>query len=141
VPVKLPKRSLRYAQFRLPKVKGDEVDAEVAVFKNLGGTVEQNINRWKLQFIPPKGKTIKEATKISKVKVGGVEATYVEIQGTFTPPKFDPTFGGKRWPNFRLVAVQLQGPDNLYHIKLTGPADTVAHYKKGFDEWLKGFKK
>jgi hypothetical protein len=40
-----------------------------------------------------------------------------------------------------MLAVQFEGPDNPYHIKLTGPAKTVDEAKKGFDEWLKGFKK
>ena len=47
----------------------------------------------------------------------------------------------KRKPGYRMLAVQFEGPDNVYHIKLTGPAKTVGEAKKGFDEWLKGFKK
>ena len=39
------------------------------------------------------------------------------------------------------MAVQFEGPSDVYHIKFTGPAKTVAEQKKAFDEWLKGFKK
>jgi hypothetical protein len=136
-----PASSMRFAEFRLPAVKGDKHDAELALFRNAGGDVKANIARWKKAFIPPKGKTIDEVTRITKVKIGGREATYVDIQGTLSPAPFDPRWKGKRWPEFRLLAVQFQGPDNLYHIKLTGPARTVEHYKKGFDSWLAGFKK
>ena len=41
----------------------------------------------------------------------------------------------------RLVAIHFQGPKEVYHIKLTGPAKTVDNYKKGFEDWLKGYKK
>jgi hypothetical protein len=40
-----------------------------------------------------------------------------------------------------MLAVHFDGPDNVYHIKLTGPEQTVEAYKKGFDDWLRGFKK
>ena len=39
-----------------------------------------------------------------------------------------------------MLGVVFEGADNTYHIRLVGPADTVEHYKKGFDEWLKNFK-
>ena len=136
-----PASSMRFTEFRLPAVKGDKSDAELALFRNAGGDVKSNIRRWKNAFIAPKGKTIDEVTKITKIKIGGREATYVDIHGTLNPAPFDPRWKGKRWPDFRLLAVQFQGPDNLYHIKLTGPAKTVEHYKKDFDAWLKGFKK
>ena len=38
-----------------------------------------------------------------------------------------------------MVAIYFEGNDP-YQIRLTGPAATVEHYKKGFDEWVKGFK-
>jgi hypothetical protein len=39
-----------------------------------------------------------------------------------------------------MLAVQFEAKSNPYHIKLTGPADTVEHYKQGFDDWLQNFK-
>jgi hypothetical protein len=39
-----------------------------------------------------------------------------------------------------MLGVHFEAEKNPYHIKLIGPAKTVEHYKKGFDEWLKGFK-
>jgi hypothetical protein len=135
-----PGSKMRFAEFRLPKVKDDKIDAEVGLFKNAGGSLRDNIKRWKAAFRAPEGKDIDDVTKVTEMKIGGKKATMVDVRGTFQPPPFTPKFGGKKWPNFRRIAVQLDG-DDLYHIILTGPADTVEHYKKGFDEWLKGFKK
>src|SRR5262249_43214827 len=52
------KGPLRFMQFRLPKAKGDDRDAELVIFKNIGGSAQQNIDRWKGQFKPPAGKKI-----------------------------------------------------------------------------------
>jgi hypothetical protein len=136
-----PKGKMRFAQFKLPRVKDDKVDAELVIFQNAGGGVKENLQRWKNQFSAPGGKSIDDAVKVKDMKIAGHKATYVDIRGTYNPPPFNPTFGGKKWPHFRMLAIQFEGPDNLYHILLTGPAATVEHHKKAFDEWLKGFKK
>jgi hypothetical protein len=135
-----PSSNMRFLQFRLPKVEGDKEDAEVQLFRNAGGTVKDNLKRWKDQFIPPEGKQIDDVAKVSELKIGGNEATMLDIQGTWKSPQFDPKYKGARLENFRLIGVQFGVKENGYHIKLVGPAKTVEHYKKGFDEWLKAFK-
>jgi len=139
VAVKLKAGGMRHAQFRLPKAEGDKEDAEIAIFK-LGGSTKQNIDRWKAQFSPPKGKTLDDVAKQTTLKIGGHKATQLDISGTYKAPFFDPTFKGNK-ANFRLVGIQLEGPDNNYQIKLLGPAKTVEKHKKAFDAWVKGFKK
>jgi hypothetical protein len=137
--IKVKEGGMRYAQFRLPKATGDKEDAEIAIFK-LGGSTRQNIDRWKAQFAPPRGKTLDDVAKETKLKIGGHSATQLDISGTYKAPPFDPTFKGNK-EDFRLVGIQLEGPDNNYQIKLLGPAKTVEKHKKAFDEWIKGFKK
>ena len=39
-----------------------------------------------------------------------------------------------------MIGIHFEGPKEVYHIKLTGPAKTIDHYKKGFEQWIKGFK-
>jgi hypothetical protein len=141
-----PKGTMRIVEFRLPKVKDDKVDADLAVFSS-GGTTKQVVDRWKDQFTPPKGKKIADVAKVREMKVGGLKATYLQIEGTYKAPPFDPKFGDfksrklKAWPEFRMLAVQVNGSEKNYQIKLIGPAKTVEHYRKGFEDWLKGFKK
>jgi hypothetical protein len=142
-----PKSKLRMMEFRLPRAKGDKVDADLGIF-NIGGKVETNVKRWKDQFIPPKGKTIDDVAKVKEIKVGGSKATYVQLRGTYKAPFFDPKFGDRKgmkpklWRNFRMLAVQFTGPEKgTYQIKLIGPSDTVEKYQKAFEDWLKGFKK
>ena len=137
-----PSNRMRYAQFRLPRVKGDEHDAELVIFKGLGGSAEANIRRWKEQFQPPAGKTIDDIAKVEKIKVGDRPALYLDVRGTylFKAQPFNPNAKAEQRPNSRMLAVHLDGKNDVYHIKLTGPANTVTHYKQGFDDWLKAFK-
>src|SRR6516162_7886276 len=46
--------------FRIPAVKDDPRDAELVIFSfnGGGGSVEDNVERWKKQFLPPAGKRI-----------------------------------------------------------------------------------
>jgi hypothetical protein len=137
-----PESQMRLSQFKLPKAKGDSNDAELVIFKGLGGSARDNISRWKGQFTAPEGKSIDDVAKVTEIKIGGREATMLDVQGTYLFKKrpFDPMEKGEKRPDYRMLAIQFNGPSNPYHIKLVGPAKTIEQYKKGFDEWLGNFK-
>ncbi|HLW68434.1 MAG TPA: hypothetical protein VKS79_24160 [Gemmataceae bacterium] len=133
----------RAAQFTIPKVDGDVKDAELVVYffgKGQGGGVDANIKRWQQQIMPPEGKKIEDVMKKDTFKVGDVNVTEIELQGTYEAP----TFGGKQKPekisNARMIGVVFESPNGPYYFKLVGPAKTVEANKKGFDEWVKNFK-
>jgi len=135
----------RLKQYRLPAVKDDKDNAEVVIFhfgQGQGGSASENIKRWKGMFVPPEGKTIDDVTKIDKMKVSGNDVTYVDLRGTyiFRPRPQAPDSETARRPNYRMLAVVFESEKGPYFIRLVGPADTVEYYKKGYDEWLKGFK-
>ena len=136
-----PANTMRFMQFKLPKVKDDKEDAEIIIFK-LGGSSQANIKRWMEQFIPPEGKKIDDVAKVTEMKIGVLDAFYLDIHGTykFKDQPFNPKSKEVRRANTRMLAVQIEGKTSPYQIRLTGPAQTVEHYKKGFDEWLKAFK-
>lgn len=138
--VKLPGNSMRFLQFRLAAAKGDKDDAELVIFK-LGGSARDNVKRWQSQFTPPRDKSVDEASKVTEMKIAGHNATMLDITGTYNAPPFDPTYKGKKMADFRLIGIQLDGPENTYQIKLLGPAKTIEQNKKDFDAWIKAFKK
>ena len=137
-----PSNKMRFMQFKLPKVGDDKDDAELVIFKGLGGSAEANVKRWKDQFQPPAGKTADESAKVEKVKVAGNEGLYLDVTGSyaFKAAPFDPNSKTEKRDNYRMLAIHFEGPKEIYHIKVTGPAKTVESYKKGFDEWFKGLK-
>jgi hypothetical protein len=136
-----PSSNLRFAQFRLPKVKDDKDDAQLVIFKGIPDTVKGNIERWQKDFLPPKGKKTEDISKVTEIKLGTKDATYVDVQGTYlfkTRPR-DPNEKAQERKDYRLLGVIYQGKSS-YQIRLIGPEATVEHYKKGFDEWVKNFK-
>ena len=138
-----PSNRMRYAQFKVPKAKDDKEDAELVIFKGLGGSSKANIDRWKKQFVPPAGKKIDDVSKVTEIKIGGLPATMLDVSGTFNynPAPFNPRSKTEARPNYRMIAIHFEGPKEIYHIKLTGPAKTIEAAKKDFDAWLQGFKK
>ena len=139
---KMPSNKMRFMQFELPKVKGDKEDAELVVFKGLGGSAMANITRWKDQFVAPKGKSADDISKETEIKIGDKAATQVVVTGTFkyNPAPFNPRSKNELRPDYKMIAIHFEGPKDIYHIKLTGPTKTIESYEKGFDAWIKGFK-
>jgi hypothetical protein len=137
-----PSNRLRLMQFRLPKQKNDNDDAELVVFQDITGTPEQNIKRWKDTFNPPEGKKIEDVAKVTEIMIGGSKAPYLDLSGTYKYkfPPFDPNAKVMLKPDYRMLGIQYDGKNNTYHFKLVGPAKTVEYYKKGFDEWLAALK-
>lgn len=137
-----PSNTMRYAQFKLPKAEKDARDAEVVIFKGITGSAKANIDRWKLQFRPPEGKTIDDVAKVTDLKVGDAELKYLDVQGTylFKAAPFDPNAKTTPLANYRMVAVVFDTKETPYHIRMVGPEKTVTGYKQGFDDWLKAFK-
>jgi hypothetical protein len=140
-----PTSAMRLYQFRLSPIGDDKDNAEIVIFyfgSGQGGSAADNIKRWKGFFVPPQGKTIEEASKVQKMKVGEVPVAYLDVHGTysFKFPPFSPSAKTTLRPNYRMLGVVFEAKKGPYFIRMVGPENTVAHYKKGFDEWLKGFK-
>lgn len=137
-----PANRMRFMQFRLPKKGSDKEDAELVIFKGLGGGSKANVQRWKDSFLPPEGKKIDDVAEVKEIKIGDRPAIYLDIQGTYNVKlqPFNPRSKSEKKSNYRMLAIYFDGPKDIYQIKLTGPAKTVEAYKKGFDEWVKGFK-
>ncbi|MSR31760.1 MAG: hypothetical protein EXR99_09670 [Gemmataceae bacterium] len=131
---------MRYAQFVLPKEKGDDRNGEVIIFKGLGGSAKANIDRWVGMFKTADGDKIKNP-KVKEIKVAGVPSAYLDVNGTylFKTAPFDPNAKAMAMENYRMLAVHVEG-ETIYHIRLVGPAKTVAKYAPGFDKWLESFK-
>jgi hypothetical protein len=130
-----PSNRMRFMQFVLPKKGDDKEDAELVIFRGLGGGAKANIERWKEQFMPAAG-------DVREIKIGDRPASYFDAQGTYlhNPQPFNPRSKKEPKASYRMLAIYFDGPRDVYQIKLTGPAKTVADYKKGFDDWLQNFK-
>lgn len=136
-------RPFRFKEFKVPRVKDEERDAELIIFhfgEGGGGSVKDNMKRWKDMFQPPAGKSIDDATKVEEFKVGAVPVTYVDINGTYLFKVSPMAEKAEPRPKHRMLVVFFDSDKGPYFIRLVGPEKTIAQHKKGFDEWIKGFK-
>jgi len=131
-----PPKQMRAATYLIPAAEGDSEGAECAVFANLGGGVQANINRWISQFEntdgPPnqKSETINELP-LTTLDVSGTFKGGGQMMGQPSAPK----------PGYRLLGAIVQGPEGDIFFKLTGPAKTVAAAQDEFQAMLKSLKK
>jgi hypothetical protein len=131
-----PPKDMRMATYLIPAATGDSEDAECAIFTNIGGGVQANIDRWVGQFEKTDGPPIqKQAT------INGLLVTTVEVSGTFKGG--GPMMGQTGAPKagYRLLGAIAAGPEGEVFFKLTGPAKTVAAAQGDFQAMLKSLKK
>jgi hypothetical protein len=135
----------RTHHFRIPHVADDKTDAEMVIFffgSGSGGSADANVKRWKGMFVPPEGKQIDDVAKVDSFKVGNVNVTYLDVEGTykFKERPFDPAAKEELRPDHRMLGVVFESPNGPYFFRLVGPAKTVTHNKKAFEDWVKEFK-
>ena len=122
----------REAQFRLPRAEGDPADGELAVFsRGIGGTVDDNILRWRLQFSTADDKPIpNDACKRESREVHGLKVTLVDISGRFNAGMG----GGSPMPkdNWRVLGAIVETPSGLWFFKALGPNATMAKHRDAF---------
>lgn len=121
-----PSSSMRAAELVMPSAQEGAEDAVLAVFAGIGGTVDQNINRWIGQVSNPTDGPTRET-----MAVNGLEVHTVMLTGTFSAGMA--MGGGAPQPGTTLLgAVVTGGPGGPVHLKATGPESTV---KANLEEW------
>lgn len=138
-----PANTMRLTQFKIPKAEGDPEDAELAVFffKGGSGSVEANLERQVKKFKPAEGED-KVSAKTEKIKVGTIDATFQDVQGTFLSkfPPFAPNAKITEKTKFRQLYVIFTTDKGDFYMTLLGPAKTVDKSAKEFKEFLANFK-
>ena len=138
-----PERQMRSATYFTPAAAGDPEGGECAVFANIGGGVQANVDRWIGQFKQPDGSASQAKAKTEKKTINGMPATLIELTGTFN--------GGGAMMNpgapapaekagYRLLGAIVEAPSGPLYFKLTGPAKTVAAAQADFMTMLNSLK-
>ena len=129
-------KQMRAATYLIPAAAGDSEDAECAVFLNIGGGVQANIDRWVGQFEKTDGPPAQRRETIN-----GLLVTTVDVSGTFKGggAMMGQSSGPKA--SYRLLGAIAEAPDGEVFFKLTGPAKTVTAAQNEFQVMLKSLKK
>ena len=134
--------SMRVAQYKLPRVAGDNEDASLVLYyfgQGQGGSTAANIERWIGQMKQEDGSPAKGA-KEEHLVANGLKLTTVDVAGIYvaeTAPGSG-TFFNK--PSYRLRAAVVETPNGSYFVKLVGPAKTVAQWNDSFVSFIQSFE-
>jgi hypothetical protein len=131
----------RVVTFALPAADGDKDETEVVVFyfEGGGGTIAQNLDRQRANFLPAEGKD-KVDEKLTESKVGTMKATYLDLNGTYKKKPNPMATNFTPMKDFRELYIAFEGGGGTYYVRVLGPAKTVEKNKKGLDEWMASFK-
>ena len=134
-----PSSSMRLAQYRLPRAEGDAEDGQLVIFYfgGQGGATQANVDRWIGQFTAADGSSLSEEARISEQQSNGLKLTQVDVSGTYHESR-GPMMGQTTpRPDYRMLAVVVEGPGGPWFLKLTGPRATVEHSEEEFSTFLK----
>lgn len=135
-------RPMRAATYTIVPAAGDHDTAECAVFffgPGQGGTVADNIERWRSQILDPNGKTA--VAKIDKRTAAGLTITRIDSSGAYTGMGGPMATSSRAVPGYRLLGAVVEGPrGNNVFIKFTGPAKTLAANQQKFEQLLASFQ-
>jgi hypothetical protein len=118
----------RLATYRIPHAPSDPDDAELSITQ-AGGSVEANAQRWVGQFDAASQKTAKRSMR----KVGTLDVTVVEAQGTYSGGMAKDASSGS---GYALLGAIVSTPGMPHFFKLTGPAKTVLAARPEFDQMI-----
>jgi hypothetical protein len=132
-----PSSAMRHSQYRLP---GPDTggDAELAIFTGIGGSVEQNVQRWLNQFTI-NGAPAGDTAKVSHRDISGFHVTFVDVSGTYNPGMMSgPMTSGSQGSRdgYRMLAAVIETTGRPWFLKLTGPEKTVAKWQADFERFV-----
>lgn len=131
-----PSSPMRLAEISIPPAEGDAEGGTIAVFPEIGGGVEANIQRWYKQFTQPDGGSTEEAANVEFLTAeSGLDIILVDVSGTFDGS----TMMSQMEPqeNWRLLGAIVKSPTGLVFLKGTGPEATMAAHRDAMVEFLR----
>ena len=139
-----PSSAMRVAQVELPQAAEGGEAAELVVFHfgaRQGGSVAQNLTRWKGQFERPEGLSDEEFSSQEERTVDGLAVTILRIRGKYTPTAFPGQPPPTAIEDARLFAVIVETEAGSYFIKASGPRATIDHHRKSLEAIATGIRK
>ncbi|MSR58012.1 MAG: hypothetical protein EXS05_10090 [Planctomycetaceae bacterium] len=126
--VKPPNRIIE-AEFELPHADGDDHDGRLTLMSS-GGDPEEAIATRSAEFNREPG----VQPQIEKIKVGEIEATWVDLRGEWKGPSFRPV---EPRSDYRMLLVIVPFTSrSAFYAKLTGPQATVAAREQEFRKFI-----
>jgi hypothetical protein len=131
---------MRAATYSVPPVAGDKAAAECGVYffgAGQGGSVQDNLERWKGQVHAADGKPAPAQTATRTVR--GLKITTLDTSGEYSGMG-GPMAPPRAVPGYRLLGAIVEGPGGNVFIKFAGPLKTVDANRPKFEQLLASFQ-
>lgn len=126
-----PANNIIEAEYELPRAAGDEYDGRLTLMSS-GGNPEETIATRTAEF----SRDADDAPQRETLKIGSIEATWVDLRGTWSGSSFQPLNPPR--PEYRMVLVIIPFTErSAFYAKLVGPKETIATRIEEFREFLK----
>jgi hypothetical protein len=129
-----PRSSLVHAEFAIPHADKDTVDGRLTV-SVVAGTVKDNVDRWKSQFVGAI-----DSQEQEEIETGGLKATLVDLAGTFGEQAGMMAPVVHR-PDYRMIAAIIPVSDQLYVVKAIGPKQTMAANAEAINSFVRSLRR
>lgn len=130
-----PRSRIIEHEFSVPAVEGEEGSGRITMMFS-GGSLDDNIDRWKGQF-----KQIDKAKEVEKHKIADLDIHLVDLTGTFVD-KPAPVAPGVDREGYRMLGAIIEmDKGKSYFVKFYGPKKTVAAHADEFKKLLDSLKK
>ena len=140
-----PRSAMRRAQYLLPRVEGDAADGELVIFDQRslsgGGGVEDNLARWRGMMTATDGSPLPpEATTREDFEGNGIRVAMIDVSGRYAPSQMPGMPASDSLDDARMLAAVVQAEGQVFYIRATGPAQTMAAHREGFKAFLSSFR-
>jgi hypothetical protein len=129
---KRPSSNMRIYQVTIPPVEGDSQPGEVAFFAPIGGSIEDNINRWIGQFSQPDGSDSKAKTTIEDLQGDVYKVKLVTLTGTMLASSMPGMPAQSEKTGWMMLGTIIETPSGPWYVKATGPEKTMSSSKEKF---------
>ncbi len=125
-----PSSSMRVIQF----FSKDNKDAIIAgfFFGNRPNMTDENIDRWKSQFV--------KVEKVNKKEFANGKALLVEIDGTYKKRPSEMVMEFEEAPNYKTIAAIISTDNGPYFFKMVAPKNIADKELKNFESFLATYK-
>ncbi|MBE7488651.1 hypothetical protein HS121_10385 [bacterium] len=129
---KQPTSMMRIYQVNIPPVEGDTSEGEIAFFAPIGGSIQDNIDRWIGQFSQPDGSDPKSKAVVEDIKGDKYPIKLVSVPGTMLASSMPGMPPMPEKTGYMMLGAIIETPSGPWYIKGTGPEKTMAAAKEKF---------
>ena len=135
-------RPMRVATYAIAPEFGEKAAAECGVYyfgAGQGGSVDDNLARWKGQFTDRSGKPA--AAKVATRTVHGLAMTTIDVSGEYSGLGGPLSDGAGKVAGYRLLGAIVAAPNGNIFVKCTGPLKTMSINQPKFEQLLSSFQR